>query len=786
MRFSKLAGVVVGIALAFSAKAQWSSQFGVPGANEKVQALVWHDDGSGPALYVGGHFSGVDNTAVQKIARYRNGVWSDVGGGIDPSGYVNAMTVFNGELVVAGKFEEAGGVRATNIARWDGATWQPFGSGLAGTQVNALAVFDGQLVASANALGVDSTIARWDGTAWQPMGSENFLTPLIVYKGELIAYTRELSNKRFISRWTGSDWESIGALDDSALAFTIFNDELIVTGDFSEVDGVPINNIARWNGAVWQPLGEGGYSGPLTVHEGNLVVGNNEFLAQWNGTSWSSVQHGLSVDYPPLAQFRVSTLLSTSDGDGSALIVGGSFTAAGTMCVHNIARYANGQWSRLSECEDCLGLSHFVQATAVHDDGTGEALYVAGSFRFAGTQFVNHVARWDGDSWSPVGDGFVVHSNPNLYVNALMEFDDGSGAGPKLYAGGTFYGELDRLAVWDGVSWLPVPGQPDGSVVAMTVFDDGSGPALYVGGHFDTAGGQPVSNLAKWDGRAWSAVGGGVSGENTPVILDMLVWDDGSGPGLVVGGMFATAGAGAGAITANGIARWRNGEWSTFGDGLLSGYARCLAAWPPEIGDSLVVGGSFSFPTSAHGTSEPSGLALWDGETWQDIAPVQEGTGGGFLNGTHDMHTTLVGSCNQLFIHGHYTSSKLQVWNGTTWKPMAEGISQEGWHLVFGSVRRAFCDFTRFQDHLYVTGSFTSAGGLPANNIAIWDPEAALACAADVTHDGEVNVDDLVAVILQWGPCIECTADSAPCGGDGDVNIDDLIAVILAWGDCPR
>lgn len=62
------------------------------------------------------------------------------------------------------------------------------------------------------------------------------------------------------------------------------------------------------------------------------------------------------------------------------------------------------------------------------------------------------------------------------------------------------------------------------------------------------------------------------------------------------------------------------------------------------------------------------------------------------------------------------------------------------------------------------------------------------ACPSDVTEDGVVDVDDLFAVILAWGPCqapAACAADIAPIGAlDGEVNIDDLFAVINAWGAC--
>src|SRR5262245_23643042 len=50
--------------------------------------------------------------------------------------------------------------------------------------------------------------------------------------------------------------------------------------------------------------------------------------------------------------------------------------------------------------------------------------------------------------------------------------------------------------------WLPTFGQAPGvgPVLAVTVFDDGSGPALYVGGYFTTAGGLSANSIAKWDG----------------------------------------------------------------------------------------------------------------------------------------------------------------------------------------------------------------------------------------------------------------------------------------------
>ncbi|MHC5027468.1 MAG: FG-GAP-like repeat-containing protein [Planctomycetota bacterium] len=55
-------------------------------------------------------------------------------------------------------------------------------------------------------------------------------------------------------------------------------------------------------------------------------------------------------------------------------------------------------------------------------------------------------------------------------------------------------------------------------------------------------------------------------------------------------------------------------------------------------------------------------------------------------------------------------------------------------------------------------------------------------CPADINEDGNVNVEDMVEVILNWGPCDgPCASDVT---GDGFVNVEDLVQVVLAWGNC--
>src|SRR5262245_57808344 len=61
--------------------------------------------------------------------------------------------------------------------------------------------------------------------------------------------------------------------------------------------------------------------------------------------------------------------------------------------------------------------------------------------------------------------------------------------------------------------WLPgewLPGL-DGQALALIVYDDGTGPALYAGGFFAVAGDALASNIVRWDGSAWAPLGMGMN-----------------------------------------------------------------------------------------------------------------------------------------------------------------------------------------------------------------------------------------------------------------------------------
>ncbi len=124
-------------------------------------------------------------------------------------------------------------------------------------------------------------------------------------------------------------------------------------------------------------------------------------------------------------------------------------------------------------------------------------------------------------------------ASDRAFASASAVFDDGSG--PALFVGGQFGAAggiaAGSIARWDGVSWSSLaggfsePGSFYVDVDALAVFDDGTGPALYAAGVFNRAGGVVANSIAKWDGASWSSLSSGIDG----IVYALAVFDDGPG-----------------------------------------------------------------------------------------------------------------------------------------------------------------------------------------------------------------------------------------------------------------
>jgi hypothetical protein len=424
-----------------------------------------------------------------------------------------------------------------------------------------------------------------------------------------------------------------------------------------------------------------------------------------------------------------------------------------------------------------LSLNGGASAMAVWNDGSGDALYVGGVFTAAGGVSANRIARWNGVGWSPlVGP---TANGMNNSVNALAVFDDGSG--PALYAAGAFTTAggttVNRVARWDGTRWYALPGTGgigvDAEVWALAVYDDGSGPALFVGGNFNNAGGVPASRVARWDGSTWTAlpVSGGpyING----YVLSLATHDDGSGPSLYVGGIFTQVGG----QTVNKIARWNGATWSALagpqGTGLEVGKLDALYSHSGREGNSLYAGGNFVFA----GGIEAWGAGRWSGTRWWPMSGPS-GTGINTFGANIDVFAEYSdGEAPALYAGGSFEFAggirvnRVARWNGIEWSALVRNTAI-GTNSDVRSLA-SFDDGIEDGPTLYVGGTFTSAGGFGASRVARWwcptiEPPPTPACVdVDIAIQGAakgVGALEPVANQAQYNVTVSNLADAALAG----------------------
>lgn len=348
----------------------WHAGFGPPpdglGLDGDPRALLAH----GGSLYCGGSFSQAGGVAAWYVARLdeESGAyaWTSLG---DLDDRVNALAAWDDSVLAGGRFTDAAGVAVNRTAVWDGAAWHPVGDPAAWTwgHVSALAVIDGEPWAAGTGF-----IVRWNGSAWTSMTGAGF---------------------------TGD----VFALADHG-------GEPVAGGAFASIPnpaGEPTAaaNVARWDGAVWRPLGAGlgGTCYALARWNGELVAGGvftspAPLAARWNGSGWSALGAGLT-----------GTFVTALAPWGVRLAVGGDLSGAGAVPVSDVALFDGAVWSDLTG-----GVNGMVRALAPVDG----SLAVGGGFTLVrfGELPSSHLALWIDPSVSvggpPAALRLVAAPNP--------------------------------------------------------------------------------------------------------------------------------------------------------------------------------------------------------------------------------------------------------------------------------------------------------------------------------------------------------------------------------------
>ncbi len=383
----------------------------------------------------------------------------------------------------------------------------------------------------------------------------------------------------------------------------------------------------------------------------------------------------------------------------------------------NVAKWNGSTWTNAWSFNGSFNSIAFV----------GTDVYIGG---LLSSSTFNNIAKWNGTSWSGIG-GVLGDS---VSVNALAT------SGNRLLVGGNFdtAGGIGakNIATYTNGIWAGFPGTGIDSVPAAIAV---SGTDVYVSGNFTTAGPITANKIAKWNSltKAWSALGSGVTGSNSPILAiavagdkvyaggnfgsiggitasNIAVWNGNNwsplgtgvngtvtvikvvGEDIYVGGSFGTAGG----MTANRIAKWNGTSWSGFNSAVIPNTVRAIES----SGNNLYVGSDYTT------LDNPNYLLKYDGTTW---TPLANGiTGGGV--------TSIAVSGSDVYISGGFTAvggisaARLAKWNGSNWSALGSGIPGNNNILKI----------TNLGTDIIATGIFTSVDGIAANNIAKWNGNA--------------------------------------------------------------
>lgn len=504
--------------------------------------------------------------------------------------------------------------------------------------------------------------------------------------------------------------------------------------------GCNLHTIIYWNGTsfvlVPGTTGSGtaavndmvvmndGTGDKLYVAGTNAIVAANPTatrgLAAWDGTNWSAVGPGLTgTGGSSLAgDVVVVDLDVATTAGGQVLDLCGRFAAdSNGLVLNKMARWDGTSFRRLGG----RGANGSIYAMTEYDGGNGTELIAAGLFGKIGGIQASSIAKFDGTNWTPLGSGFTLNS-PNCF--ALTTFNDGTGN--ALYAAGSFgqAGSVSARAIakWNGTSWSALGTGltglfqiPNAAAYALEVFDDGTGPALYVGGSFMFAGGLPAAGLAKWNGTQWTSVGG-FSG--TVYALEAAVVN--GAPRLFVGGSFATVGG----MTANGFASWNGASWTTYGTGMTkngaAGVVRAITKKVENAATVLYLGGDF---TDA-GPTPAMNIARFDGSNFSALGsgagPVGPASVVKALVAYDEGQGTVLyagGSANEF---GGVPSGRIARWDGSSWSTLGAGVLAPSAGAT--EVDAFHVSTLPNIPGLMVGGVFSMADGQPSFGLGQWRP----------------------------------------------------------------
>ncbi len=568
----------------------------------------------GSTICIGGEFTGLTPDSLDYFACHTaDENWFQINGpGNGPNGPVEALAFDGLNVYVGGSFTSVNNAMAMptsarRIVRTGGFDWEPLFTDNAGTDngvngtVNAIFPNGGFIYA-----GVGSGVSRWNPSVnnkWTDLGGSNTspVRDIEVNAGLIAASSSGATmwggqSAGAVSEYDGGsmDWSAVGSssgIDTDFSKLAIAQGFFHATGNFTSIDP-DARGVARLNASLeWEAVPDsdalGSFPqfldlfqmGPELCGVQQTGAGDQLFFSRGiacnDGQRWRGLSQGINGNVLDIVSYN------------GAVVAGGAFSAAGDEILDFIAEYRTGEWQPLGDglafTNATSGSPGDVRAMAVFQGD----LYVVGLFNQADGQPTPGLARWDGQTWSAVGEGI------NFPGSDMVVWND------QLIITGTTPSGLGPILSWDGTSLTEVPDLPVATQTPTAL-------AVYQGELIAAYRPGSLGAVLRLNGTTWETFT-----DNTITIagdIEALLTRDNL---LYVGGAFTARGA----FETGRVVLWDGSSWSALGDGLEGGFFGVEDLVFAE--DAVVATGWFD----NSGGTPTERLAYFDGQQWYPIGP---------------------------------------------------------------------------------------------------------------------------------------------------------------------
>ena len=450
----------------------------------------------------------------------------------------------------------------------------------------------------------------------------------------------------------------------------------------------------------------------------NLAVTGARVEETFEGLSWlpKDGAHRIAIDMP-----------RATDRDGQALPAVAELVNSETISLEindDDAEYPIRVSHLLHDAKRDVQLDETKGVKSIAYGPTGN-IYVAGNFSAAGGVPAMNVAKWDGKTWSALGNG------PGRLTGIILDGVDlrnvAVDANEHVYVSGF---EDGHVSMWDGVDWQEVHNsgipRPRGVSEMLAVGSD-----VYVTGYFViNVFGATEERIGKWDGQEWTIINKDgascLASDNQGRIYAAIPDDDHSHP-----------------LTQ--VSMWDGQSWNRAADDIYapvsslvcgpfgsiyaasrfrqSGYRSAILEWNrggrwKELQDSEPL----FFESRGLAVDRRDNvyvvdgyrLRTWIGYEWRDVGWVDDyGIEDMVVNAEGVVH--LVGSFSNVTnsSDGSFASANGVVrWSPAGWSPMGTGLDNNDVRTLAIAGK-----------DVYAGGTFTAAGGVATKYIARWNGE---------------------------------------------------------------